>query len=76
MAYEIGAELTNMEFMQIGMGFSWPVVNIFNGYIWEGKPSLKDKDGNDIFENVLPYLGIERTVTETPSGENRADGVD
>lgn len=54
MAYEIGAELTNMEFMQIGMGFSWPVVNIFNGYIWEGKPSLKDKDGNDIFENVLP----------------------
>ena len=29
-----------------------------------------------IFENVLPYCGIERTVTETPSGENRADGVD
>ena len=29
-----------------------------------------------IFENVLPYLGIERTVTETPSGENRADGVE
>ena len=29
-----------------------------------------------IFENVLPYLGIERRVTETPSGENRADGVD
>ena len=29
-----------------------------------------------IFENVLPYLGIKRTVTETPSGENRADGVD
>lgn len=29
-----------------------------------------------IFENVLPYLGIKRTVTETPFGENRADGVD
>ena len=29
-----------------------------------------------IFENVLPYLGIEKTVTETPSGENQADGVD
>ena len=28
-----------------------------------------------IFENVLPYLGIERTVTETPFGENRADGL-
>ena len=30
----------------------------------------------DIFDNILPYLGIERTVTETPSGENQADGVD
>lgn len=29
-----------------------------------------------ILENVLPYLGIKRTVTETSSGENRADGVD
>ena len=29
-----------------------------------------------IFENVLPYLGIAKTVTQTPSGENRADGVD
>ena len=40
MAYDIGAELINMEFMQIGIGFSWPIVNIFNGYIWEGKPRL------------------------------------
>ena len=29
-----------------------------------------------IFENVLPYLGIAKTVTQTPSGENQADGVD
>ena len=33
---------------------SWPVVNIFNGYIWEGKPSLTDREGKDIFEGVLP----------------------
>ena len=49
MAYDIGAELVNMEFMQIGMGFSWPEENIFNGYIWEGMPRLTDREGNDIF---------------------------
>ncbi|MCI8659072.1 MAG: FAD-binding protein [Lachnospiraceae bacterium] len=54
MAYEAGAELVNMEFMQIGMGFSHPVVNIFNGYIWEGRPKLLDKDGEEIFSAVLP----------------------
>lgn len=28
-----------------------------------------------IFENVLPYLGIEKTVTETPSGKTRQMGL-
>lgn len=54
MAYHAGAELVNMEFMQIGMGFSWPVVNIFNGYLWEAKPKLCDRDGNEIFGSILP----------------------
>lgn len=54
MAYYAGADLINMEFMQIGMGFSWPVVNIFNGYIWETRPQLTDRDGNDIFQGILP----------------------
>lgn len=54
MAYDAGAQLVNMEFMQMGMGFSWPVVNIFNGYIWEGKPGLTDREGRDIFDGILP----------------------
>ena len=28
-----------------------------------------------IFENVLPYLGIKRTVTETPSGKTGQMGL-
>lgn len=54
MGYHAGADLINMEFMQIGMGFSSPVTNIFNGYIWEARPKLYDRNGGDIFAAVLP----------------------
>lgn len=54
MAYAAGAELVNMEFMQIGIGFSWPIVNIFNGYLWEGLPGVSGRNGMDIFTTVLP----------------------
>lgn len=57
-AYDCGAVLENLEFMQIGIGFSYPIVNIFNAYIWEALPKLSDKDGNDIFSSVLP-LGMD-----------------
>lgn len=62
MAYHAGASLTNMEFMQIGMGFSWPLENIFNGYIWEGTPKLCASDGGDIFNGVLPDSLTARDV--------------
>ncbi len=54
MAYEAGAMLENLEFMQIGVGFSHPVVNIFNAYIWEALPHLTDINGGDIFSSILP----------------------
>ena len=54
LGYEAGADLINMEFMQIGIGFSHPVVNIFNGYIWAGKPGLKNAHGQDFLEQYLP----------------------
>jgi L-aspartate oxidase len=52
--YNAGAKLINMEFLQIGVGFCHPVVNIFNGYIWEGKPRLYNARGEEFLGKVLP----------------------
>ena len=52
LAFHAGADLINMEFMQIGLGYSWPVVNIFNGYIWETKPILTDGLGQSVFTDL------------------------
>lgn len=54
MAYYAGTDLVSMEFMQVGMGFSWPVANVFNGRIWEAKPRLSDREEEDTFKGVLP----------------------
>ena len=44
LAYESGARLVNMEFMQSGIGFSHPLMNIFNGYIWAAHPLLTNSE--------------------------------
>jgi L-aspartate oxidase len=54
LAWNAGAELVNMEFMQIGMGFSHPVVNIFNAYLWEGRPVLRNIRDEDFLGKDLP----------------------
>lgn len=65
MAFEIGAELVNMEFLQIGIGFSHPVVNIFNGYIWEGMPVLRNCYGQEFLSSGLPEgLSAENVMHE------------
>lgn len=54
LAWDADATLVNMEFMQIGVGFSHPLINIFNGYIWQGEPPLTDKNGDDVLASILP----------------------
>ena len=54
MGYDAGANLINMEFMQIGVGFCHPIVNIFNGYIWAGLPSLYNARGEEFLSAGLP----------------------
>ncbi len=60
MAWQAGAVIENVEFMQIGIGISHPLVNIFNGYLWQGGPRLSDGSGQEIFSSVLPNdLSVE-----------------
>lgn len=54
MAWDAGAVVQNLEFMQIGVGISHPLINIFNGYLWQGRPTLIDGMGQEIFSSVLP----------------------
>jgi L-aspartate oxidase len=54
LAWKAGAELVNMEFMQIGMGICHPIVHIFNAYIWPGKPKLLNSLGEEFLGKNLP----------------------
>lgn len=54
LGYEAGAELVNMEFMQAGLGFSYPCTNIFNAYIWAGHPVLTNGQNQSFIEKYLP----------------------
>lgn len=49
-----GARFVNMEFMQSGIGFSHPVVNMFNAYLWLGLPGLTNERGEDFLAKYLP----------------------
>ena len=54
LAYDAGAELINMEFMQSGIGFSYPIVNMFNGYIWAAHPKLHNNVNEQFLGKYLP----------------------
>ena len=75
LGYQAGAELVNMEFMQAGVGFSYPVFNIFNGYIWAAYPSLSNGTGEKFLQNYIPGSMTETHVmTGGPAGPRPGPG--
>lgn len=54
LAYDHGAELMNMEFMQAGIGFYHPIKSLFNTYLWAGFPKLTNRYGESFLEKYLP----------------------
>lgn len=62
LAYEAGAELMNMEFMQMGLGSLKPVANIINAWLMEAGPKLLNSDGKAFLHSHLPPSVDEEMV--------------
>lgn len=54
LGYLAGAELMNMEFMQVGMGVLAPGTSILNSWIWSLHPEVTDRSGASVFPAVFP----------------------
>jgi L-aspartate oxidase len=54
LAYRAGVKLANMEFMQAGIGFSYPVSSLFQAYLWAAIPAMHNGSGKDVIQNYLP----------------------
>ena len=48
MAYRAGATLSNMEFIQAGIGVAHPFINLFGNYLWKANPHIRNAAGEDI----------------------------
>ena len=54
MAHRSGARLTNMEFLQAGIGLAEPSINLFQNYLWGGMPRITNRLGEEILGKYLP----------------------
>ncbi|QQO08431.1 FAD-binding protein [Breznakiella homolactica] len=54
LGFRAGAELMNMEFMQVGCGILHPGFSILNSWIWSLHPDAYDAGHRDIFSGQLP----------------------
>ena len=53
-AYNAGAELTNMEFMQVGMGIVFPIRTLLHAWFSAPRPRLTNSNGMEFLKNYLP----------------------
>ena len=48
MAYRAGAQLSNLEFIQAGIGTAYPFINLFGNYLWKAYPVIQNVKGERI----------------------------
>lgn len=54
LGYRAGAELKNMEFLQMGEGFVYPFTNIFHPWAWPLQPRIFNSAGDEFLKKYLP----------------------
>lgn len=62
MALRAGAKMTNMEFIQMGIGVAHPFINLFENYLWECYPVLKNGLNEKFLNKYIPKDITERQV--------------
>lgn len=67
MAFRAGAKLTNMEFMQAGLGLILPKYSIFNGWNWMLHPKVTNAKGEEFIHNYLPPTLAEKECMDAKS---------
>ncbi len=65
LAYNAGATLTNMEFMQFGLGTIYPNYNLIGSWLFPLKPVLKNGRGEEIIGKYLPEgISLEMVIDD------------
>jgi succinate dehydrogenase/fumarate reductase flavoprotein subunit len=54
MAYDVGAKLINMEFIQMGPAIVHPIIRVISGPLWRFNPELYNVLGEKFLERYLP----------------------
>ncbi len=62
MAFRAGAELVNMEFMQVVVGIARPIKCQFNAFLWSLHPKLYNAAKKPILETYLPQTISSETA--------------
>ncbi len=62
MALRAGAKMTNMEFLQMGIGMAYPFINLFENYLWECYPILKNGLNEKFLHGYIPTGITEKQV--------------
>ncbi|WP_295580037.1 FAD-binding protein [uncultured Oscillibacter sp.] len=68
MACRAGAKLSNMEFVQAGIGLAWPAVNLFGNQLWEAAPKLTNGDHRRFLSHYIQGDYTEEEVVAAKGG--------